>query len=192
MPQKTLREPKDGQPPEEGRGQRQRRKKREGEGTAGQASGQLEQTGVTRSKGLWPPQATVLAALEAFASGLDRLQAPQKTTREPKDGQPPKEGRGQRQRRKKREGEGTAGQASGQAPEQTGVTRSKGPGRPQAANKGGASLGRDEDGAGQDRVAKKMRPMSSDAGAHCSLACTHGRAANASTETCIGLSFCMV
>ena len=92
---------------------------------------------------------------------LTRLQAPQKAGKGPADGQAPKEGRGQRQRRKKREGPGTVGQPdqtpsqpAGQ-PEQTGIARSKGAGRQKAVNTISVGNDRGQEAAGQEPTAKK-------------------------------------
>ena len=88
------------------------------------------------------------------------LQAPLKTGAGTQAKQAPKEGRGQRQRRKKREGAGSPGQSAGQQQAITGAQSSQAAGRSWASTDNGAA----GVGAGQERPPKKMRPTLEDAG----------------------------
>lgn len=74
--------------------------------------------------------------------------------------QAPKEGRGQRQRRKKREGAGSPGQSAGQQQAVIGAQSSQPAGRSRASNGNGAA----SVGTGQERPPKKLRPAPKDAG----------------------------
>ena len=113
------------------------------------------------------------------------MQAPHKAAKVASEGQAPKEGRGQRQRRKKREGAGEGGQAhqaAGQLagqPEQAGIIKSKRADRPRAA---GTSGDRGQESAGQQPAAKKLQATSPDTGDSHTLSSTfvEGRSLKAS------------